>query len=61
MKIFCKQLSKKSHYILHRGSTRQEEKEAKRRKAEKEVSFDIAPWVLDDKGVMSQVIKNPQE
>ena len=61
MEVFCEQLSKKSHYILHRGSTRQEEKEAKRRKAEKEVSFDIAPWVLDDKGVVAQVIKNPQE
>ena len=57
MEIFCKQLSKKSHYILHRGSTRQEEKkEAKKRKVPKEVTFDVAPWILD-KGVETQVIK----
>ena len=56
MEIFCKQLSKKSHYILHRGSTRQKEKEAKKRKVPKEVTFDVAPWILD-KGVETQVIK----
>ena len=33
MEIFCKQFSKKSHYILHRRTTRsQEAKEAKEKK-----------------------------
>ena len=49
-------MSKKSHYILHRGSTRQKEKEAKKRKVPKEVTFDVAHWILD-KGVETQVIK----
>ena len=40
MEIFYKQLSKKSQYILHRRPIRsQEEKEVKKRKASKEVTF----------------------
>ena len=46
--------------FLHRRSTRgqedKEEKKENKRKAKKEVSFDMAPWVLD-KGVETQVIK----
>ena len=42
MEIFCKQFSKKSHYILHRRTTRSQEakeaKEEKKKKAPKEVS-----------------------
>ena len=47
---------------MHRRSTRgeaqepKEEKEEKKRAAPKEVTFDIAPWVLNDKGVVEQVI-----
>ena len=47
---------------MHRRSTRgeaqepKEEKEEKKRAAPKEVTFDVAPWVLNDKGVVEQVI-----
>ena len=61
MEIFCKQFSKKSHYILHRRTTRsQEAKEAKekKKKAPKEVSHGHVVRVLDEEGVETQVIKN---
>lgn len=61
MEIFCKQFSKKSHYILHRRTTRsQEAKEAKekKKKAPKEVSHGHIVRVLDEEGVETQVIKN---
>ena len=61
MEIFCKQFSKKSHYILHRRTTRsQEAKEAKekKKKAPKEVSHGQVVRVLDEEGVETQVIKN---
>ena len=61
MEIFCKQFSKKSHYILHRRTTRsQEAKEAKekKKKAPKKVSHAHVVRVLDEEGVETQVIKN---
>ena len=61
MEIFCKQFSKKSHYILHRRTTRsQEAKEAKekKKKAPKEVSHGHVVRVLDEEGVETQVKKN---
>ena len=61
MEIFCKQFSKKSHYILHRRTTRsQEAKEAKekKKKAPKKVSHGHVVRVLDEEGVETQVIKN---
>ena len=62
MEIFCKQFSKKSHYILHRRTTRSQEakvaKEEKKKKAPKKVSHGHIVRVLDEEGVETQVIKN---
>ena len=38
-----------------RRSTRQEEKEERKRKALKNVTFDMSPWVLNDEGMETQV------